>query len=107
MFKNPFALTGRIRRLEYGLSYVMYIIFMLATAMLAELFSSIDQLLGMFLVTCAYIPAIWFLIAQGAKRCHDRDNSGAWQFIPFYGFWMLFADGDIGINEYGANPKGL
>jgi uncharacterized membrane protein YhaH (DUF805 family) len=47
------------------------------------------------------------MLAQGAKRCHDRGNSGIWQIIPFYGLWMLFADGDLGRNEYGANPKGL
>jgi len=46
-------------------------------------------------------------VAQAAKRCHDRNNSGWWKLIPFYGFWMLFADGDIGDNDYGENPKGL
>lgn len=50
---------------------------------------------------------VWFLLAQGAKRCHDRGNSGWWQLIPFYYLWMFFADGEIGDNEYGTNPKGL
>jgi uncharacterized membrane protein YhaH (DUF805 family) len=54
-----------------------------------------------------WIPLAWFMLAQGAKRCHDRGNSGWWQIIPFYGLWMLFADGEIGDNEYGENPKGL
>ncbi|MHA4894658.1 DUF805 domain-containing protein [Pedobacter sp. PWIIR3] len=57
-----------------------------------------------FLLT---IPLFWFIFAQGAKRCHDRGNEGWWQFIPLYGFWMLFADGDIGRNEYEASPKKL
>lgn len=47
------------------------------------------------------IPAIFFLLAQGAKRCHDRGNSGFYQIIPFYGLWMLFAE-----SNYGPNPKG-
>jgi uncharacterized membrane protein YhaH (DUF805 family) len=55
----------------------------------------------------AYIPMLWFLWAQGAKRCHDRGNSGFYQIIPFYGFWMLFADSEKGVNEYGPNPKGI
>ncbi|WP_449437398.1 DUF805 domain-containing protein [Pedobacter steynii] len=50
---------------------------------------------------------VWFMLAQGAKRCHDRNNNGWWQFIPFYGFWMLFVPGDVGDNKYGPNPKGL
>ena len=53
------------------------------------------------------IPVIWFMIAQGAKRCHDRGNSGWYQLIPFYELWMLFADSDNGNNEYGPNPKGI
>ena len=50
---------------------------------------------------------LWFLWAQGAKRCHDRGASGWFQIIPFYVFWMLFADSNYGMNEYGANPKGF
>jgi uncharacterized membrane protein YhaH (DUF805 family) len=53
------------------------------------------------------IPSMWFMIAQACKRCHDRGNSGWWQLIPFYGFWLLFADSMPGINQYGENPKGI
>jgi uncharacterized membrane protein YhaH (DUF805 family) len=52
-------------------------------------------------------PAYWFVIAQGTKRCHDRDNSGWYQIIPFYGLWMLFGDSNYGENDYGFNPKGI
>jgi hypothetical protein len=50
---------------------------------------------------------LWFLWAQGAKRCHDRGNNGLFQIIPFYIFWMIFANSEYGNNEYGPNPKGL
>ncbi len=53
-----------------------------------------------------YIPGYWFICAQNAKRCHDLGNTGWFQLIPFYGLWMLFADGDYGMNVYGENPKG-
>ena len=53
------------------------------------------------------IPVYWFLLAQGAKRCHDRGNSGWYQIIPFYNLWMLFADSEKGVNDYGLNPKGI
>lgn len=55
----------------------------------------------------AFIPLLWFTWAQGTKRCHDRGNSGWYQLIPFYGLWMLFGEGDYGINGYGENPKGI
>ena len=56
----------------------------------------------MFFLT---IPILWFLYAQGAKRCHDRNCSGWWQLVPFYPIWMLFAEGTRGPNEYGPDPK--
>jgi uncharacterized membrane protein YhaH (DUF805 family) len=51
------------------------------------------------------IPMTWFLLAQGSKRCHDRNNSGWYQIIPFYTLWMLFAAGDVKENSYGESPK--
>lgn len=52
-----------------------------------------------------FVILFWFILAQGAKRCHDLGNSGFYQFIPFYGLWMLFEKGKSGENEYGNNPK--
>lgn len=54
-----------------------------------------------------YIPFLWFIFAQGAKRCHDKGVNGWWQLLPFYGLILLFYKGDIGPNEYGDDPKGL
>jgi uncharacterized membrane protein YhaH (DUF805 family) len=99
MFENPFSSKGRIRRTEYGLSYIIYAAAAGVLDFLAERINPIIEL--------ALIPVIWFLLAQGAKRCHDRDNTGWYQIIPFYIIWMIFADGDIGYNRYGPNPKGI
>lgn len=101
MFKKPFSFEGRIRRTEYGLSYLIYMF----CAIGIILFTQQTEIFSFFAL--AFIPLIWFMLAQGAKRCHDRTNSGWFQLIPFYGFWMLFADSQFGENEYGPNPKGI
>lgn len=96
MFKNPFSFDGRIRRTEYALSYLMIV----AYAAILSLIIPNQAIVGLL-----FIPAYWFGFAQGAKRCHDRNNSGWFQLIPFYGLWMLFAPGDSGENDYGTDPK--
>lgn len=96
MFAAPFSFDGRIRRTEYGLSFIIYIV-------LYAIVIGLVKASGVFLI--AYIPLLWFLWAQGAKRCHDRGNSGWYQIIPFYVLWMLFAEGDKEVNEYGNPPK--
>jgi uncharacterized membrane protein YhaH (DUF805 family) len=96
MFAAPFSFEGRIRRLEHGISTIIYyIIYFIVLGISTE-----APIMGL-----AMIPIIWFILAQGAKRCHDRGNSGWYQIIPFYIFWMLFAEGDKEANEYGNPPK--
>lgn len=97
MFSAPFSIVGRIRRTEYGLSLIIECLYVFIAARIAG-----NPILYFILL----IPFFWFCLAQGAKRCHDRNNSGWYQFIPFYGLWMLFADGDVGENDYGPDPKG-
>lgn len=101
MLKKPFSSEGRIRRLEYGITTIIYSILMVIIQVLVEINEGPIAWIGL-----AIIPLFWFYMAQGAKRCHDRGNSGWYQLIPFYGFWMLFGDSDPGVNYYGPNPKG-
>ncbi|MGS2764061.1 DUF805 domain-containing protein [Sinomicrobium sp. M5D2P9] len=46
------------------------------------------------------------MIAQSAKRCHDRGYGGWYQLIPFFNIYLLFAESKYGPNQYGPNPKG-
>jgi len=101
MFKNPFSFEGRIRRTEFGISFIIALI---AAVIIKEIGFSSESAAIIFI---AYIPLYWFLWAQGAKRCHDVGNSGWWQLIPFYYFWLVFQDGLHGTNQYGENPKGI
>jgi uncharacterized membrane protein YhaH (DUF805 family) len=100
MFKRPFSFNGRIRRFEFGLSYIFYFFFLFVFGAVSEELN-LQGILIFFL-----IPLFWFILAQGAKRCHDRGNSGFFLIIPLYILWMLFGDSDFGENEYGPNPKG-
>ena len=106
MFSNLFSFNGRIRRLEYGLSILIYyVITFLVGFVLGFLGLSDGVTYGLEILYIFMIPPFIWLIAQGTKRCHDRGNSGWYQLIPFYSLWMIFAEGDDGINEYGPNPK--
>ncbi|MDJ1500518.1 DUF805 domain-containing protein [Xanthocytophaga agilis] len=99
MFQNIFSFEGRIRRLEYGLTRILVL---LGCALIGGLSEAAGGIVLILL-----IPAIWILLAQSVKRCHDLGNSGFFILIPFYGLFLLFADGTYGTNEYGANPKGV
>ena len=98
MFKAVFSFEGRIRRTEYALTRIFAIFLIGCIVAAAEGGAEPAGILGL-------IP-LYILIAQSAKRCHDRGNPGWWMLIPFYGFIMFFGPGDYGPNEYGDNPKG-
>lgn len=102
MFKNPFSFEGRIRRTEYGLTMIIYVVLATIINLIIEESSGDAGIIGL-----AYIPMLWVLWAQGAKRCHDVGNSGWWQLIPLYALWLIFQDGQPGVNQYGDNPKGI
>jgi uncharacterized membrane protein YhaH (DUF805 family) len=51
------------------------------------------------------IALIWFLLASGTKRCHDRGNPGIYMLIPFYVLVMAFGGSDPGSNGYGLKPN--
>lgn len=101
MFKVPFSFEGRIRRTEYGFSILLYVVLITILNALVEDSQGDESIMLIIL----YIPLVWFLWAQGTKRCHDLGKNGWWQLIPFYGLWMLFQEGQAFANEYGENPK--
>lgn len=108
MFSHSFSFEGRIRRLEYGLSIIIYFVasYCIGIILGLTLYSNgLNINDDVWVLYISLIPVYWFGLAQGTKRCHDRGNSGWYQLIPFYGLWMLFAEGDNGTNKYGPNPK--
>ena len=96
MFANSFSFSGRIRRLEYGISFIICIV-------LLQIVSEV--VIQTPIIGILAFPLIWILVAQGTKRCHDIGKSGWWQIIPFFNLLMFFQNGDSGLNKYGFNPK--
>lgn len=106
MFRRPFSFEGRIRRTEYCLSLLIYLTAIYAVAFFVGVLAGITGSLAfVVLYYICLIPILWFLWAQGTKRCHDLGHSGWFQLIPFYIFWMIFAPGDRETTGYGTSPK--
>lgn len=101
MFNAPFSFNGRIRRREYGTSFLIYLIFIIfINIVIDEDEDSIYNLLGL-----GAVPLLWFLWAQGAKRCHDLGSNGWYQIVPFYFLILIFRQGEDGENQYGGDPR--
>ena len=106
VMSNYFNVQGRARRQEYWMYFLVYLLIVVAAALL-------DGVLGMglisALVTLAHlVPSI----TVGVRRLHDIDRSGWWLLIallPLIGwiialYWAI-KEGDSGDNRYGADPK--
>ena len=61
MFKNPFSFNGRIRRTEFGITFIIVAFPHGIISLLMQKGGEAD-ILGL-----AYIPLLWFLCAQGAR----------------------------------------
>lgn len=102
MFKDIFSIRGRIRRTEFILSCLIYAAALFGSVLLAAL---TNLIFFYIIVVITWFTGTVFRVTQGVKRCHDVGNSGWFQFIPFYFFVMILADGDRRDNRYGPNPK--
>ena len=92
---------GRARRKEFWMFFlfhmiVTYSLLFIGMKMGFELLSSVYSL-------ATLLPYLGVLI----RRMHDTGKSGWYCIIPFYNIYLACLDGDIGQNEYGANPKGI
>lgn len=101
MFKSIFSFEGRIRRLEFVISWVALLMMAFMLNLLISYFFPLSRMAYYLLI----MPLIYILLSQKAKRCHDINESGWMQLIPFYEFYLMFKEGDFGDNKYGKNPK--
>lgn len=95
--------TGRARRKEYWMFFLIYMIINIVLAILG--LELISGLVGLGLL----IPSI----SIAARRLHDTGRSGWWQLIvliPIIGFIVLIiflAQDGHDTNSYGVNPKSI
>lgn len=105
--------NGRSRRTEYWI----FLLFTLVFGSTAMLIDNVLEIVmgGIGLGPLALLFALGMFIpglAVGVRRLHDVGKSG-WMLliilIPVIGtIWLLvllFSDSNIGVNEYGNNPK--
>ncbi len=104
MFKNPIFFNGRISKKEYAISYLISSIMLLIIAILVKVFTHEGKLNDLYFYIFSF-PVGWFLIAQGVKRCHDTGRSGAFLWIPFFAFILIFLEKDNVYNIYGPDPE--
>ena len=113
------SFEGRIGRGTYWLKYVVPYVIILILLSIVETVAGITIDDGMgngigILSTIFILVNIWFGLAVGAKRCHDRYRSGWFQaimLIPIIGgIWLLvelgFLKGSEGENRFGPDPLG-
>lgn len=104
----PFSSKGRIGRLHYILvvSTTWFIFFtalflVVVYAEAKELdYEIVGKEMSMFFAgLLGLVSAVSF--TQATRRCHDLGYTGWYQFIPFYGFVILFKEGQKKDNKYG------
>lgn len=97
MFSHILTFRGRSRCTEY---IIVTVVMNLIIGSCAPMMS--DSPLAFFVV----IAAFYIHLSTMVRRCHDRGHSGIYILIPWYPFYLLFADSVPGNNKYGNNPKG-
>ena len=101
-----FSYKGRISRLDYLVSIILYIIATFLIGIILSFFGVNDgNIYGQVIILLAIAPLFIWMFFQGTKRCHDIGSSGWFQLIPFYALWMLFGGGDNNENKFGPSPK--
>lgn len=106
-WKSLFSFSGRNRRSKYWLTS-----FCASIPLLPANLSGDNMSEGVAIFTLlVFLPIMWILWANIAKRCHDLGKSGFFGLlllIPLvnfiFGIYLAFFKGDENDNEYGVSP---
>jgi uncharacterized membrane protein YhaH (DUF805 family) len=117
-YKRYADFSGRSRRKEYWMFYLLFIIvYFVLGALMAMGAPSVDPMTGemsgggamatlgggllLLFVLGSFIPSL----AVSIRRMHDQDRSGWWILCPILNIIFLFFDGTPGDNRFGPDPK--
>lgn len=107
--KSYATFTGRARRMEYWMFFLVNFLVSLALAVIEAILGGKGLLMGLYSLA-VFLPSL----AVSVRRLHDTNRSGWWLLIalvPLIGGIVLlvftFRDGQRGDNQYGPNPKGI
>ncbi|TDM00593.1 MAG: DUF805 domain-containing protein [Flavobacteriaceae bacterium] len=104
--------NGRARRKEYWMFFLFHMLLVYPLMGLNIYFNGIEGLVtktsGNYLYLISQLISFALLvpsISVAWRRMHDVNKAGWYMFIPFYGWYLLFKNGDVGANQYGLDPK--
>jgi uncharacterized membrane protein YhaH (DUF805 family) len=97
MFSSPFSFKGKISRKEFQLSIAYVIVARILVNMFFLTISltktRLSENIIFVFIGLIFAILIWFILAQGAKRCHDLGKSAWNQFNPFFILLLVFERG--------------
>lgn len=107
VLKKYAVFSGRARRMEYWMFFLINMIVSFALGFIEGLFGGPG-----ILATIYYVAVLVPSIAVGVRRLHDIERSGWWlliSLVPLIGVIVLIvflaSPGRPGSNKYGADPK--
>ncbi len=99
VLKNYAVFSGRARRKEYWMFFLINMIISFALGFL-------DGMLGTVFIGAIYNLAVLVpSIAVAIRRMHDVGKSGWFILIPIYNLILAATEGEQHENKYGPNPK--
>ncbi|GMO38314.1 MAG: hypothetical protein Pg6B_10600 [Candidatus Azobacteroides pseudotrichonymphae] len=92
--KGYFSFKGRIGRKEYIISSTGFaIIIAIMNDIMKDNNKDSINLYCQWILYCLGILFLYFIFAQGSKRCHDLGRSAWWQFVPLFPLRLLSEKG--------------
>ncbi len=101
VFENYANFSGRARRQEYWMFFLVNIIISFVLGFVTGLISPSLVIIANIYSLAVLLPGI----AVGVRRMHDVGKSGWFIIIPFYNLYLCCIEGEKGPNQYGADPK--
>lgn len=100
--KNYVSFSGRARRKEYWMFFLINIII---TYGIMGIGMALESTSVMMLANLYSLALLLPSLAVAVRRMHDVGKSGWFILIPIYNLILLCTNGNIGSNEYGPDPK--